>query len=465
MEPLPEAPRLGRLAESSPVFVSGSILRHILVMTGTGAIGLVSIFLGDLANIFFLSRLGDEAIVAAVGYASSILFVTVAIGLGLAIAATALVSPAIGAGRRARARRLSVHAHIMSFAVAAAFALAIWLTLSPMLDWLGATGRTKDLAIGYLHILVPSLPLLSLAMTSSSVLRSVGDARRAMNVTLAVAVVNILLDPLFIFWFGLGIDGAAWASNIARMVSMLVGLYGVIRIHDLMGRPRPRPFLADARALTAIAVPAILTNVASPASNAYVTAAIAPHGDSAVAGWAIIGRILPVAFGAIYALSASIGPIIGQNYGAGAYDRMRQTFTQSLYVTSAFTGVAWLVLAILAHPLADAFNSEGEARDLIVFFCRWLAPLFLFLGLLFVANAAFNTLGRPHVPTVLNWGRATVGTVPFVMAGSSVAGSYGVIAGNMLGGIAFGIAAVWLGYRMLDDIAARDASVQLPRER
>lgn len=465
MELVPETERPARTADASPVFLSGSILRHILIMTGTGAIGLVSIFLGDLANIFFLSRLGDEAIVSAVGYASSILFVTVAIGLGLAIAATALVSPAIGAGRRARARRLSAHAHILSFAVAAAFALAIWLSLSPMLDWLGATGRTKDLAIGYLHILVPSLPLLSMAMTSSSVLRSVGDARRAMNVTLAVAVVNILLDPLFIFLLGLGIDGAAWASNIARSVSMVVGLYGVIRVHDLMGYPKPRPFLADARALTSVAVPAILTNVASPASNAYVTAAIAPHGDSAVAGWAIIGRILPVAFGAIYALSASIGPIIGQNYGAGAYGRMRETFTKSLYVTSAFTGFAWLMLAILAQPLADAFNSQGEARDLIIFFCRWLAPLFLFLGLLFVANAAFNTLGRQHIPTLLNWGRATLGTVPFVMAGSSLAGSYGVIAGNMLGGIAFGIAAVWLGYRMMDDISRGRTPFELPPER
>lgn len=434
-------------------FVSGSILRHILVMTGTGSLGLVAIFLGDLANILFLSRLGDEAVVAAVGYASSILFFTISVGIGLSIAATALVSPAIGAGRRARARRLSASAHLATILVAGAFAVVVFVTISPLLGLLGADGRTKALAEGYLRILVPSLPMLASAMTSAAVLRSTGDARRAMNVTLSLAVVNIILDPIFIFGLRLGIDGAAVASTIARTVSMLVGLYGVIAVHRMMARPRRRPFLKDAQALGRVAVPAILTNVASPVSNAYVTAAVAHHGDSAVAAWAIIGRIIPVAFGAIYALSGNIGPILGQNWGAGALGRLRTTFTQSLAVTIVFTLAAWAVLAVSAWPLAEAFKAKGEAADLVVYFCRWLAPLFVFLGMLFVSNATFNTLGQPNISTLLNWGRATLGTIPLVEAGSHLAGAHGVLAGNMLGGIFFGLAGVWLGYRHIDRIA------------
>jgi Na+-driven multidrug efflux pump len=291
-------------------------------------------------------------------------------------------------------------------------------------------------------------------MTSAAALRSVGDPTRAMNVTLAIAVTNILLDPLLIFGLDLGITGAALASTVARLVSSLVGLYGVVRIHGLMGRPRWRPFLSDMTAIGAIAAPAILTNVATPVSNAYVTAAIAPHGDAAVAGWAVIGRITPVAFGAIYALSGSIGPILGQNWGAGRFDRMRSTFSQSLLVTALFTALAWLAMALFAEPLVDLFKAKDEAAELIRYFCRWLAPLFVFLGFLFVANAAFNTLGRPHYSTVLNWGRATLGTIPFVEAGSAIAGAHGVIAGNMLGGIVFGVVAIWLCYRMMDELAS-----------
>jgi len=131
---------------------------------------------------------------------------------------------------------------------------------------------------------------------------------------------------------------------------------------------------------------------------------------------------------------------------------MKATFTISLLVMCGFTAAAWLVLVLAADPLAAAFKAEGDARDLIVFFCRWLSPLFVFLGALFIANAAFNTLGRAHYSTLLNWGRATVGTIPFVMAGASMAGAHGVIAGHFIGGILFGVIAVMLGYKYVEKV-------------
>lgn len=440
-----------------PVFITGSILRHILVMTGAGALGLMAVFMGDLANIYFLSLLGDQAIVAAVGYASSIQFFSISIGIGLSIAATALVSPAIGAGRRARARRLSSNAHALTFIVSVVLTIALWLAARPMLAAIGASGRTLDLAWTYLAIQLPSLPLLAVGMTSAAVLRSVGDARRAMNITLAGAFLTVCFDVVLILYLNLGLVGAAFASAIARIGVMAVGLWGVIRVHDLISRPKLATMSRDGRAFAAIAVPAVLTNIATPAANAYVTYAMAAFGDAAVAGWAIIGRIIPVAFGAIYALSGTVGPIIGQNYGAGLGDRMRETLTQSIYTVAAFTLMAWGCLALIALPLADVFRAEGQARDLIVFFCRWLTPLFVFLGALFVANAVFNTLGKPHYSAVLNWLRATVGTVPFVMAGGALAGDRGVLIGNMTGGVVIGTLSVYLAYRLIADLGRRIA--------
>lgn len=447
-----------RRAAPSPKFVTGSLLRHVLVMTSAGALGLMAIFIGDLANVYFLSLLKDEAVVAAVGYASSILFLTISIGIGLSIAATSLVSPAIGAGEMVRARRLSVNAHLASALVSFVLGAAVFVFISPLLGLLGATGRTHALAATYLRILMPSLPFLAVAMASAAVLRSVGDARRAMNVTLIIAIVNTALDPILILWLGWGIEGAAIASTAARLAAFVVGLYGVVRVHGLMGTPRWKHFIRDVPALGAIAVPAVLTNVATPFANAYVTAAIAPFGDSAVAAWAIIGRILPVAFGAIYALSGSIGPIVGQNFGAGEFQRVRETFTNALLSALTFTLAAWFVLAVFAEPLASAFNAMDEAKALIVLYCRWLSPFFLFLGALFVANAVFNTLGKPSIPTLLNWGRASIGTVPFVEAGARWAGAEGVLWGNTLGAVLFGGLAVWLCYRLISKLELASAN-------
>ena len=143
---------------------------------------------------------------------------------------------------------------------------------------------------------------------------------------------------------------------------------------------------------------------------------------------------------------------------------MRAALTQSLLVTAVFTGVAWAILAVLAWPIAGAFDATGETADLIVFFCRALPPTFVFLGALFVANAAFNTLGRPHYSTALNWGRATLGTVPLVQAGAVLAGATGVLAGSVLGGVIFGVLAVWLAYRWIDQLANKSNRADTTRD-
>lgn len=436
-------------------FVTGPLHRHILYMTGAGAIGVMAIFLGDLANIYFLSRLGDQSVVAAIGYASSVLVFTTSIGIGLSIATTSLVAPALGAGLRVRARRLSTNAHLLAFLVSAVSALIVWLFVGPLLASFGATGRTYALAERFLSILLPAQPLFAVGITSSAVLRSVGDPRRAMMITLSGAITNTVMDLLFIVKLGWGIEGAAVSSALARVAVVTIGLYGVVVIHKLASRPKLATLSNDAPAFAAVAIPAVLTNVATPVGNAYVTAAVAPFGDGAVAGWAIIGRIMPVAFGGIFALTGSVGPIIGQNFGARNTNRMRATLTQSLAVMTTFTAVAWVLLFAFAEPLAGVFNASGDARDLIVLFCRWLSPLFAFMGALFIANAVFNTLGHAHYSTGLNWARAIFGTVPFVTVGARIGDAAGAVAGQMIGGIAFGLLAVGLGYRLIGHISGR----------
>lgn len=444
-----------RASQEPAKFVTGSVLRHILEMTGAGALGLMAIFLGDLANIYFLSRTGDETALAAIGYASSILFFSTSIAIGLSIAAASTVAPAIGAGVRARARRRSTHAHLFAFLVSVGCALALWFCIAPLLTIMGATGRAHALASVYLHILIPTLPLMALAMTAMATLRSVGDARRSMMGTIWGAAVNTLLDAVLILHFGLGIEGAAVASLVARAVMAAITVYGVARVHELMAPVKQAILREDASVYFAIAIPAMLTNIAQPVGNAVVTAAVAPFGDGPVAGWAIIGRIIPVAFGAIYALSGCIGPIIGQNLGAGQPARMRTVLTHSLLVMAAFTAMAWIAMILAATNLANAFQATGEARELILSFCRWQSPLFLFLGAVFIANAAFNTLGKPHLSTILNWSRATLGTLPLVWLGSHIDGARGAITGSLLGGVVFGIVSVVLAYRLINSIERR----------
>src|ERR1044071_6413696 len=134
------------LPASAPKFTQGSIMRHVVVMTATGSIGLMAIFIVDFLNLFYISLLGEQELAAAIGYAGTVLFFPVSLCIGVTIAGTAQVSRALGARQREDARRLASSSLIYMIALSVAFTLLTLPLLSPILTLFGATGRTHDIA-------------------------------------------------------------------------------------------------------------------------------------------------------------------------------------------------------------------------------------------------------------------------------------------------------------------------------
>jgi Na+-driven multidrug efflux pump len=151
----------------------------------------------------------------------------------------------------------------------------------------------------------------------------------------------------------------------------------------------------------------------------------------------------------IFALSGALGPIIGQNFGAGRIDRVRRAFWDGLIFTGLVILLVSALLFSLRAPIADAFNAEGLTRDLVYLFCGPLALLWFFNGAIFVGNAVCNNLGRPFWSTVVNWGRHTVGTIPLALWLGGTWGAQGVLVGQALGGVLFGLAAIWLALQAI----------------
>ena len=436
-------------------FVEGPILRHILVMSSTAAVGISALFVVDLLDIFFLSLLGEHELAAAVGYAGSISFFTTSIGIGLSIALGALVSRSIGAKDVVLAKRLLLNSAVVTTLISVLVAAVVTTFIPELVALVGASGHTAELAASYLYILVPSLPFICLAMALGGALRAVGDAKLSMMSTLAGGGVNAVLDPIFIFMFAMGIEGAALASVLARVAVFVIAGRGVVVKHKLLGHFDKAHFVADLKPIFAIAGPAMLTNVATPIGNAFVTRAIADFGDAYVAGWAVLGRLIPVTFGMIFALSGAIGPIVGQNFGAGQFDRVRESLTRAIQFCTVYVLVMSLLLFALKSHLVNVFDMKGDSADLIHFFCSYIAVFFIFSGILFVANASFNNLGKAKYSTLFNVGKATLGTVPFVYFGALWGGVYGVLIGQILGSILFGTLGVWVAYRLVDKVAAQ----------
>jgi Na+-driven multidrug efflux pump len=292
-------------------------------------------------------------------------------------------------------------------------------------------------------------------MALASILRAVGDARRSMYVTLAGAVATALLDPVFIFGLGLGVTGAAIVTLISRFVFVAVGLNGAIRMHDLIAAPDRKTVSLDLVPIMAIAIPAVLTNLAAPVANAYTMRIFSQFGEAVVAAFAILDRLNPMAFGVLFALSSAVGPIMGQNLGAKLISRVRQVLTDCLTFATLYVVAVAILLRLAAPLIVQLFHAQGETAELLTFVCAYGGVLWLFLGAIFVANAAFNNLGFPLLSTLFNWGRATLGTLPFVTIGTARFGPEGGYVGLILGSALFGAGAVITAYYVTARLAKR----------
>jgi putative MATE family efflux protein len=437
------------------VFTEGPILRHVLIMTATGSIGLVAIFVVDFLSLLYVSWLNNPAFTAGVGYATQILFFGTSLNIGLSIAVSALVARALGAGNRERARELVSSGLILTFVISLIVSVLGFIWRGELISLLGARDLAHDVASEFLAFTLPANVLLGIGMTFSGVLRAVGDARRAMYVTLFGAVMTAVADPILIFGFGLGYKGAAISTIFSRLMFVIVGLWGAATKHDLVRTPHAQKVWGDTMPLAVIAVPAILTNIATPVANSYAMSVFSQFGDEVVAAFSIIDRVAPVAFGVLFALSSAVGPIIGQNYGAQLMGRVRRTLSDCFLTCAVYVLSVWLILWLMAPLVVRIFNAHGETQTLVEFFCTWGAAAWMFLGALFVANAAFNNLGFAMFSTMFNWGRATLGTIPFVTLGAHYWGPEGGLVGMLLGAAVFGMAAIITSFYMTKRIEVR----------
>ncbi|MEW4467467.1 MATE family efflux transporter [Parasphingorhabdus sp. JC815] len=433
-------------------------MRHITVMTLTASIGLLTMFIVDFVDLLYIAQLGDNALTAAMGFASTILFFGTAFNIGLMIAASALAARKIGQGDSAYARRYLTNILALSMLLIVPLAVIFFIFAPQILDLAGASGTAKAAATGYIRIVAPFMPFSVTAMVCSGFLRAHGAARRAMIVTLSMGIANAILDPIFIFGFGLGINGAAIATACAAIVSSILAVVPIIRHYGGFQVFSSLLFREDLKPIIAILLPAILTNVATPVGGFITYRYIASYPDEVIAGFAVMGRVVPVAFCLLFSLSGAVGPIIGQNFGALQFDRIRLTIKQSMGFALGYTLIIWPVLMLLNGPISDLFNLEGEGRDVFWLFAAFLAPLFFFNGILFIANATCNNLERPQWSMIMNWLRNTLGILPFLWIGDMLFGLEGIVIGPAVGGVLFGI----IGYAITRHLVNLQEANHLP---
>lgn len=429
-------------------FVSGSILRHIFSMVHTSMLALVALVLVDALDLFFLSLLGDVDVVAGLGFAWPLIFFTLAVSLGVSTAMTALVARAEGKGDRQRARILATHILVFGLGLSVLMTLGLWLAAPYMLGLLGAVGRAHELGTSYLQIVMLCLPVLVLSMSSGALLRVIGAKQRSMWAKIAGAVTNAVLDPIFIFGFDWGVEGAAWATVVSRIVIMGIAFYGVRNVHHMLGRFDGALFRKDMVEITKVTVPVSLAKVGAPLASGFIMASMAKFGSDAVAAMAIIERIAPFAFVGFMALPQAIGPIIGQNFAIHRTDRLRAIWHTVWGLIVIYGAAVSVMLFLLSDQLAMLFRATPETAELLGLFCTAIAPFYMFLGLQYSSHTFFNITGRPNLAMIADLAKELLGVIPLVWLGSLYFGAPGVLFGQIAAICLFGVMTAIVSYRL-----------------
>ena len=419
----------------------GSIRSHVLRLTAPMVVGLAAIFAVDLADAFWVARLGTLEL-AALGFCFPAIHVIFSISLGLSTAATAIMAQRIGAGDVKNARRFARDALVISVCIMALVSTIGILTLEPVFHSIGARAETLEQVRLFMTVFYPSALALVIPMVSNGMLRGAGDSFWPAMIMVIVAVMNAALDPLLIFGAGpvpaLGLQGAAWATLISRIISIFVAV-GILHYRERLiswSPPTWSSVVDSGRHIVRIGLPSATTNAITPLAIGLVTAVVAGFGNSAVAGLTTALRIEVCALLGVFALAVGCFPVLAQNYGAGNFDRLGQARRFALLTGCLIAIAVAIPVSMAARPITGLFITDGIVHDTAAGFLAivpWSWPGF---ALVFVMASIHTATGRPLLGASLTVARMFAFLIPLTWLLSQAFGLPGLfgafVAANLL---------------------------------
>jgi putative MATE family efflux protein len=408
--------------------------------------GIFTMMLQAFIDMWFIGRVGDREL-AALSFAFPVLMVVTSVAIGLGAGTSSVVAIAIGADDHRRARRLATDSLILSFGITAVISVVGVLTIAPLFRLLGAPDDMIPLISGYMIILYTGVPFVVVGMVGMSSMRATGDTRLPSMLMVLTSVINIILDPILIFGFGpipaMGLNGAAMAALLARAAIFVGTVYYMKTRLDLLtfNKPDTDELVASWRDILHVGIPAAGTNAIIPIATGVITAMLARYGPETVAGFGVASRVESLTLVMYYALSAVIGPFVGQNISANRADRIFSALRLCTLFCIASGLVIAAALALAANWIPSLFSDSDAVTGVAALFLTIVPISYGTYGMVMVMNAAFNGMGKPMPAVNISVGRMVVIYIPLAFLLDRFFGVTGIFAAYMIANIVTGIAA------------------------
>ena len=373
----------------------------------------------NLADAMWVSKLGSVQF-AATSFVWPIIFLFISLGIGISVAGTSILAQLVGASEYEEANEYATQLMVISMVFSLTFAI-IGYFLSPFIvGWMGGTGDLAKYSNIYLKISFLGFPFVFLFFIFNSIMNAQGNTLAPTILSGVSAIINVVLDPIFIFTLDMGVAGAAIATVISQAVLVIAGVF-ILKYRSHLIKLDFKDFKFDKRKLKKIlniGLPATIGQSGSALGFAVLNSFIASYGTSTLAAFAMVNRITSLIMQPPMGIGAALTSIVGQNIGANQFDRVMEAFKKSttIVLTIGILGTGFLLWK--DQGIIDLFMRNKDDMEVIVqgiSYLRYISLSMPLMGMFSIFQGLFQGSGHTKYSMAMAIGRLWFIRIPMIL--------------------------------------------------
>jgi len=452
-------------------YLEGNVGKTLLFNSIPMIFGIGAAMSFSFVDAFWVGKLGTKHL-AAMTFTFPIDFIVMGIAFGLGIGASAEISKAIGKGDNARVKSLTRDILIIALIIVTIFIACSYTFFDDIFRLLGATDDVIPLINDFMRYWIPGQFALVVPLIINNATRAMGDTKTPSYIMMVAGLINLIINPLFIFgWYGfpaMGIAGSSLSTLISRLFTLVLSIY-LINNRDKMlalNIPTWEEFKSNTIAIMKVGLPSAVTNLIMPTGIALVIKFVSLYGAASVAAFGIASRIDMTALVVFMALASVVGPFIGQNLGAGNFDRIRLSLRLSYFFAFGWGVAMVLLFHFFAAPLSTLIKNDKAVVAIMAVYLTISSFGMAFRGIAMINTTSLNVLQRPNTSAILTLSQIFVFFIPLAYISTKTIGLNGIFWSNVIAGIIVSAISYFIVSKAIDnlEVNSKNKMVEIEKE-